>query len=97
MKRLNRAERRRLQKKGITAKELKVIEDSSALKGIDFAVKGMIASFVIVLHDKWGWDNVRIKRLLEQVDDVFDSINKNYVSIEDLQKTILDEIGIDVK
>ncbi|HQD37253.1 MAG TPA: hypothetical protein PKV92_09190 [Thermodesulfovibrio thiophilus] len=94
---MNRAERRRLQKKGITAKELKVIEDNSALKAIDFAVKGMIASFVIVLHDKWGWGNVRIKRLLKQVDDVFDSINKNYVSIEDLQKAILDEIGIDVK
>ena len=74
-----------------------MIEDSSALKGIDFAVKGMVASFVITLHDKWGWGHVRIKRLLEQVDDVFDSIHKNYVSIGDLQKTILDEIGIDIK
>ena len=71
-------------------------EDNSALKAIDFAAR-MIASFVTVLHDKWGWGHVRIKRLLEQVDDVFDSINKNYVSIEDLQKAILDEIGIDVK
>jgi len=97
VKRLNRAERRRFQKKGITAKELKVIEDSSALKGIDFAVKGMIASFVIALHDKWGWGHVRIKRLLKQVDDVFDSIDKNYVSIEDLRKVILNEIGIELK
>ena len=94
---MNRAERRRLQKQGLTAKDIKAIEDSSALKGIVFAVSGMIASFVITLHDKWGWGHVRIKRLLEQVDDVFDSIDKNYVTIEDLRKVILDEIGIELK
>lgn len=94
---MNRAERRRLQKQGLTAKDIKAIEDSSALKGIDFAVSGMIASFVITLHDKWGWGHVRIKRLLEQVDDVFDSIDKDYVTIEDLRKVILDEIGIELK
>jgi len=94
---VNRAERRRLQKQGLTAKDIKAIEDSSTLKGIDFAVSGMIASFVITLHDKWGWGHVRIKRLLEQVDDVFDSIDKDYVTIEDLRKVILDEIGIELK
>lgn len=94
---MNRAERRRLQKQGLTAKDIKAIEDNSALKGIDFAVSGMIASFVITLHDKWGWGHVRIKRLLEQVDDVFDSIDKDYVSIEDLRKVILEEIGIELK
>lgn len=94
---MNRAERRRLQKQGLTAKDIKAIEDSSALKGIDFAVSGMIASFVITLHDKWGWGHVRIKRLLEQVDDVFDSIDKDYVTIEDLRKVILEEIGIELK
>jgi len=94
---MNRAERRRLQKQGLTAKDIKAIEDSSVLKGIDFAVSGMIASFVITLHDKWGWGHVRIKRLLEQVDDVFDSIDKDYVTIEDLRKVILDEIGIKLK
>lgn len=94
---MNRAERRKLQKKGITTKELQVIKDNSAIKGIDYAVKGMIASFVMVLHDKWGWGHVRVKRLLEQVDDVFDSIGKDYVSIDDLQKIILEEIGVQLK
>lgn len=97
MKRLNRAERRRLQKQGLTAKDIKAIEDNSALKGIDFAVSGMIASFVITLHDKWGWGHVRIKRLLEQVNDVFDSIDKDYVTIEDIKKAIFEETGILIK
>ena len=89
---MNRAERRRL-----TANDLKIIEDSSALKGIDYAVKGMIASFVITLHDKWGWGHVRIKRLLEQVNEVFNCVGEDYVTIEDLQKVILDEIGIELQ
>lgn len=89
---MNRAERRRL-----TANDLKIIEDSSALKGIDYAVKGMIASFVITLHDKWGWGHVRIKRLLEQVNEVFNCVSEDYVTIEDLQKVILDEIGIELQ
>ena len=94
---MNRAERRRLQKKGITANELKVIEDSSALKGIDFAVKGMIASFAICLHDKWGWGKVRLKRLLDQVNETFDCIDEDYVTIEDIKKAIFEETGILIK
>lgn len=91
---MNRSERRKLQKKGVTAKDLKVIEKDSAMKAIDYAVSGMIASFAMVLHDKWGWGQTRIKRLLDQVDDQFDSIDKDYVTIEDFQKVIFDEIGI---
>lgn len=80
---MNRAERRRLNK-----------EDASVLKGIDYATKALFASFAMVLHDKWGWGHVRIRRLLEQVDDMFESIDKEYVTIEDLKQTILDETGI---
>jgi len=94
---MNRAERRRLQKKGITAKDLKMIEEASAKDAINYATNAIIASFAICLHDKWGWGHVRIKRLLEQVDNIFDSIDKNYVSIEDLRKVILDKIGIELK
>lgn len=94
---MNRAERRRIQKQGITANELKGIEQALAKQVISYSTNAMIASFVLSLHDKWGWGQVKLKRLLEQVDDTFDSINKDYVSIEDIKKVILDEIGIDIK
>lgn len=51
---MNRAERRRLQKKGITAKDLKMIEEASAKDAINYATNAMIVSFAICLHDKWG-------------------------------------------
>lgn len=94
---MNRSERRNLQKKGVTAKDLKVIEHDSAMKAIDFATSGMIASFALVLHDKWGWGQTRIKRLLDQVDEQFDSVDKDLISIEDLKQTVFDEIGINLE
>lgn len=94
---MNRTERRRLQKKGITAKDLKMIEESSAKDAINYATNAMIASFAICLHDKWGWGNIRLKRLLDQVNETFDCIDKNYVTIEDLKKIILKETGIQIK
>ena len=94
---MNRAERRKLQKKGITAKDLKMIEEASVKDAINYATNAMIISFAICLHDKWGWGHVRIKRLLEQVDDVFDSIDKDYVTIEDIKKAIFEETGILIK
>lgn len=94
---MDRAERRRFQKKSITAKDLKMIEEASAKDAINYATNAMIASFTICLHDKWGWGKVRLKRLLDQVNETFDCIDKNYVSIEDLQKTILEETGILIK
>lgn len=94
---MNRAERRRLQKKGVTAKDLKMIEEASAKDAINYTTNAMMAVFAICLREKWGWGHVRLKRLLEQVDDVFDSINKNCVTIEDIKKTILEETGILIK
>jgi len=94
---MNRAERRRLQKKGITAKDLKMIEEASAKNAINYATNAMIASFAICLHDKWGWGQVRLKRLLDQVNETFDCIDKDYVTIEDIKKAIFEETGILIK
>lgn len=74
-----------------------MIEEASAKDAINYTTNAMIVSFAICLHDKWGWGHVRIKRLLEQVDDVFDSIDKDYVTIEDLRKAIFEETGILIK
>lgn len=94
---MNRAERRRFQKKGITAKDLKMIEEASAKDAINYTTNAMIASFAICLHDKWGWGKVRLKRLLDQVNETFDCINKDYVTIEDIKKAIFKETGILIK
>ena len=47
--------------------------------------------------DKWGWSKVRLKRLLDQVNETFDCIDKDYVTIEDIKKVIFEETGILIK
>jgi hypothetical protein len=40
---------------------------------------------------------VRLKRLLDQVNEIFDCIDKDYVTIEDIKKAIFEETGILIK
>lgn len=93
---MNRQERRKIDKKNLTARDIKSIQDSSKSKGIDVATSAIFASLALTLQDKWQWDNMSIKKLLAQVDELFDSVNNGYLSIEDLKKTVNDEIGIDM-
>jgi hypothetical protein len=94
---MNRKQRRQLEKKRVTAKDLKVIEDHSKSRGIDAATTGILASLALTLHDKWGWGHVRITRLLNQIDEQFDAVNKGFVPLEDLLKTVRDELGVDFR
>lgn len=87
---MNRAERR----KKVPARNAKLLAEVSRADGISFATSGIYASLILILHDKWGWGHTRLTRLLDQVTEQFDSVNHGYVSIDDLKKTILDELGI---
>ena len=67
------------------------------MKGISYATNAILAVMCIQLHDKWGWGQVRLTRLLDQVQETFDAIDEKYVSVEDLKKILSDEIGIEIK
>lgn len=47
-----------------------------------------------VMHDKHGYGKKRLSRILNQLDDLADSIAKGYVRLEDLRSMIEDECGI---
>lgn len=57
------------------------------------AVKYAWAIMFSVLRDKEGWGVVRLKRLWDEVEDLSDSIEKGYVSVQDLLETLEEEIG----
>lgn len=94
---MNRAERRKLDKKNLTAKDILFIEENSKKQGLQQATSALFASLAMTLHDKWGWGNVRVTRLLKQIDNQFDSINKGYLSIEDMKKVVSEELNIDIE
>ena len=47
-----------------------------------------------VLRDKEGYDNDSLKRVHAELEDLADSIKKDYVNLSDLRYTLRDEAGI---
>jgi hypothetical protein len=94
---MNRAERRRLERQKIKPQDIKAIEDAAGIRGVRYAVDSMFLVLATCLHDKWGWGHVRIKRLFDQMDNLFDSVDKDFVSIEDLKTILENEIGIELR
>lgn len=90
---MNRKQRRAAQKRGITAKDLKLEKED----GIRFAVHCYSVAVAMVLHDKLGFGEVRCTRTLAQIWDLFDSITRDYVSIADCEKILFEECGIRFK
>lgn len=94
---MNRAQRRKLAKKGLDHKDLKILHDYTVHDSIKQAVKYYSVVTAMVLHDKWGFGNVRLKRYLEQVQELFDAIEKGYVSLDDCEKILLEECDVEIE
>ena len=85
---MTRQERRRLERKGIDKAELSRI--------MDYVVKQYSAVVALCLHDKLGFGKVRAQRFMREVNQVFDSINEGYLSLDDVIETVEKELGITI-
>lgn len=52
--------------------------------------------FLTVLHDKYGFGKKRCEDVMAHVNDLMDSYNKNYITVNDLDSTLEEETGIKV-
>jgi hypothetical protein len=91
---MNRQQRRAIAKKKLTDKDIKAMEEKTTKDAIDFAVTNYLACVALCLHDKLGFGHVRACRFMRDVDNLFDSINQGYLSLDDVLKTVEEEIGI---
>ena len=94
---MNRQQRRKLAKQGVDHKDLKVLYDATKQESIKQAVKLYSVAVAMVLHDKWGFGKVRLQRFLNQAQNLFDSIEKGYVSLDDCEKILLEECDVEFK
>jgi len=94
---MNREQRRRAIKKGVTANDLKYLQEETKKTSISFTTDAYSVAVATVLHDKFGFGEIRLKRALAHIEDTFDSINKDYVKLNELKKVILDECKINIK
>lgn len=87
---MNRQQRRAANKRGITDRDLM----QERFDGINFAVKCYSVAVAMVLRDKLGFGPIRLNRVMGQIQDMFDSVQRSYVKISDLEKTLYEETGI---
>lgn len=101
----NRAERRRAERdkrKGeavyqVKAKDFEYIAEE-AIRRVTLEVlpKCLFASLE-VLHTKFGFGKERLRRFAEGVFDVYDGVDREYVTLEDIAKAIDEATGISIK
>lgn len=91
---MNRAERRRAAKRGVTATDLQTIKENAKQEAIHEAVNLSMVAACMVLRDTYGFGTVRLQRFLEGVNELSDAIIEDYVSHEDCKQVLLDECGI---
>lgn len=91
---MNRQQRRKLVKKGVTIEDLKELQDITKHKSIEFTTDAFAVATAMVLHDKFGFGEVRLKRAIDYITDQFDAITEDYVSLDEMKKVLLEECKI---
>lgn len=101
---MNRAEMRRAKRENskkqktytLTQAQIDSIKQEAIKEAVDKAFLLMLAIPVMVLHDKW-WEKSAKKRCPKFVDqclDLYDSFEKDYVTLEDLKQCLEEESGV---
>lgn len=94
---MNRKQRRAISKQNLTHKDLKVIQEIESKNAIAYTVRQYSAAVALCLHDKLGFGKVRAQRFMQDVEELFDSINQDYLSLDDVLETVKNELGIEIK
>jgi hypothetical protein len=99
---MNRAERRRLKRNQescnatytLRNEDVTRIKQDAAQEAIDKAFVLMLCLPMIVLHDKYGWGKKRLSDFMDYALELYDSFEKDYVTLDDLWDTIEKETGV---
>ena len=95
---VHRAAKRRIQKNAGKSVESEIKEYADNVKRI--AVKKAVESFAvvsfIVLHDKFGFGESRLKKFNSEVTNLFDCIVDDYVTLEELKTEVREKYNINI-
>lgn len=76
--------------KALVHKEIQKDLDRIRHEAIKRAVHDLTAAFIISIHDEFGWGKTRIHRLLGRVNNQFECILANTVTIDDIKQWCLE-------
>ncbi|NCB67150.1 MAG: hypothetical protein EOM48_13430, partial [Bacilli bacterium] len=99
---LSREERRRIEraKQGkqktytLTQAQIDQMKEETSVKATERAFLMMLGFPLLTLRDKFGFGTQRLNRFMDQMVDLYEAYEQDYVSLEDLDKVIMAETGV---
>jgi len=96
MDKLTRQQRRKLERKGIDMAEYKRLTVEIAEDAVSFVIAQYSAVLALCLHDKLGFDKEKAQKFMTEVQEMFDSVEKGYLSLDDVLETVREELNIHI-
>lgn len=78
----------------LNEEQIRRIKEDAVKEAVDLALIKTMYFSLMVLRDHYGFGKSRLTKFLDHVIDMIDSVNKDYLTIEDMVKTIEEETGV---
>lgn len=93
---MNRKERRNAVKQGYSDKDIKKCMDIDRRKFQSHLVRMYSTAVAWVLYNKLGFGAKKLQMTVKQINDTFEMILEDYVTVEDMQKALAEEVGVGI-
>ncbi len=91
---------RRKNGRRITEPELAGMETGIKKRLFDDVIDGIFRDItainLFVLRDEFGFGKMRLQRVCDHVNDLFDAMAEGYLDIEDIINALKEEVGIEI-
>lgn len=100
---MNRAERRKAGVKSrvptynMNTQQIRTLKEDVAQKATERAFILMLGIPSMVLRDQFGFGRKRLEKFTDEVFELYDSYDKDYITLDDLIKTIYEETGVKIE
>lgn len=88
-------------KKSNTFQQLLKAKQEGYTKGVTKGVTGTVENYsavvLLCLKDKFNFTSKQLQDVAWYINDTFDSVEKGYLSLEDIIQTLKEENGLDVR
>jgi len=94
---MNRKARRGTVKKGVDHLDIYKLIEAERMDATINAVRSYSVAIAYTLFGKLHFGKKKVQMTIKQIDELFDSIQKKYVSIGDLEKALNEEADIIIR
>lgn len=84
-------------KKSTTFQQLLKAKKEGYTEGVTGTVENYSAVVLLCLKDKFGFTSKQLQNVAWHINDTFDSVEKGYLSLEDIIQTLEEEDDLDLR